>query len=493
MRLTLALWIVMVIFQSCVAGKAGFEPDRKFSLQELNRDYNIFQSVLEESHPGLYWYTPKDSMDHYFKWGRQQIKDSLKGYEFRQVLNYVIARVNCGHTSLLSAGGRSKDSAQLRIFPLSLKLWPGTMVVVSNLNRHDSILKRGTVITSVNGKNFYELTDTLNRYLSSDGYNLTNKLQSLSSRSGFGSVYRTVYGIDHNIQISFTDSLGTEKDTVIRSFIPVRDTSRKADKKRIQREKTSRKERRNMIRNITFDNENNTAIMHLHSFGRNYGIHKFIKKSFRSIRKNGSKNLVIDLRSNGGGSVTNSTLLTKYISNAPFKVADSLYAINRKSNYSALIDDYFFNHLFMVFMTKKKNDGKYHFGYFEKHYFKPRKKNHFGGNVYVLTGGNSFSASTLFAQVINHQPNVYFVGEETGGGAYGNTAWLIPEVKLPATHIKFRLPLFRLVIDKNVAKDGRGIQPDVEAFPSVDAIRQGRDYKMEKALQLIKENTDSRN
>ena len=62
------------------------------------------------------------------------------------------------------------------------------------------------------------------------------------------------------------------------------------------------------------------------------------------------------------------------------------------------------------------------------------------------------------------QDNVTIVGEETGGGAYGNTAWLIPDVTLPETGVRFRLPLFRLVIDKNYPKNGKGVQPEVEAF-----------------------------
>ena len=49
MRLTLVLCIVAVIFQSCVAGKAGFSPDKKFAAADLHKDYNLFQSVLEES------------------------------------------------------------------------------------------------------------------------------------------------------------------------------------------------------------------------------------------------------------------------------------------------------------------------------------------------------------------------------------------------------------------------------------------------------------
>ncbi len=80
------------------------------------------------------------------------------------------------------------------------------------------------------------------------------------------------------------------------------------------------------------------------------------------------------------------------------------------------------------------------------------------------------------------------VGEETGGGAYGNNAWLIPDVTLPITKVRFRLPLFRLVIDNGIPKNGRGIIPEVEALPTVNAIRRNADYKMEKVTELIKKN-----
>ena len=140
----------------------------------------------------------------------------------------------------------------------------------------------------------------------------------------------------------------------------------------------------------------------------------------------------------------------------------------------------------MTFFTRKRSDGNYHFGYFERHYFKPRKNNHYYGNVYVLTGGNSFSATTLFVSSVIKQGNVTVIGEETGGGAYGNSAWLIPDVTLPETGVRFRLPLFRMVIDKNYPKTGKGVQPEVEAKPTVDAVRQGADFKLDKAMELIK-------
>jgi C-terminal processing protease CtpA/Prc len=140
-----------------------------------------------------------------------------------------------------------------------------------------------------------------------------------------------------------------------------------------------------------------------------------------------------------------------------------------------------------TFVSRKREDGKYHFGYFERHYYHPYSRLHFDGQVYILTGGNSFSATCLFAGALKGQSNIELVGEETGGGYYGNTAWMIPDVTLPVTKVRFRLPRYRLVIDRNRQKDGRGILPDIPALPTVDAIGRGEDFKTAKVKQLIRE------
>jgi hypothetical protein len=51
------------------------------------------------------------------------------------------------------------------------------------------------------------------------------------------------------------------------------------------------------------------------------------------------------------------------------------------------------------------------------------------------------------------------------------------------------LPKFRLVIDKNRVKDGRGVMPDVWSVPTTEAIRAGIDFKSQKALELIEAKT----
>lgn len=352
------------------------------------------------------------------------------------------------------------------------------------------------MIKKINGHSIKQITDTLFNFISTDGYNTTHKYQSLSNRGFFGSLYSSVYGYTPIYKIEYEDSTGTVKQTNITPYRPVADTSRAAVVTPPSVPQPSRRERKRMrqnaVRLLKVDSSDHVAMMDLNSFSRGYGLKGFFRRSFNVLRKTNVEYLMIDVRGNGGGSVTNSTFITRYISNQPFKVADSLYAIKKRKKYGRYIKDDFFNRLFMTFFTRRKSDGHYHFRYFEKHWFRPKKKNHFDGKVYILTGGNSFSATTLFASSLIKQENVIVVGEETGGGAYGNSAWLIPDVTLPETKVRFRLPLFRLVIDKNYPKTGRGVQPEVASTPTINAIKKGVDYKVEKAMELIKKDKESR-
>jgi hypothetical protein len=484
------------LLTGCGINHSSFSPNRKYSLQEVQKDYTLYRQILEEHHPSLYWYTSKDSMNYFFGRGKELLKDSMTEPEFRKVLAYVTAKISCGHTSVRpsKAWNRFGDTARLgKLFPLSMKIWSDTMVVTANLNRRDSMIKRGSVITAINGMPVVAIVDTLFNYLSTDGYNRTHRYQSLSNRGFFGSLYTSVFGLSEKYTVEFRDSAGAQRTAVITVYNPASDTAGRTGTRPFRPTPPARpdkKERKqqelNTIRLLRIDTVNKTAMMDLSSFARGYGLKKFFRTSFRALRRHQTGHLIIDVRSNGGGSVTNSTILSRYLASQRFKISDSLYALRKKSVYQQHIQNHFWNRLFMSFFTRKRKDGYYHFGYFERHYFRPKKKNHYDGKVYILTGGNSFSATTLFASALIRQDNVTVVGEETGGGAYGNSAWLIPDVTLPVTKVRFRLPLFRLVIDKSVPKNGRGLQPEVESFPTVDAIRRNVDFKTEKAMELIK-------
>jgi hypothetical protein len=481
---------------SCKTTKQAFNPDKKFPPGQLKEDYRIFRKILEEMHPSLYWYTTKDSLDNYFDNGYAQLTDSMTEAQFRRHLSYVISRIRCGHTSVRYSKKYSKylDTARLKQFPLVLKFWNDTMVIGANLNRRDSILKRGMLVRSINGMTASQLKDTMFNYFVTDGYNLTGKYQYMSTGLNFSNWYRNIFGYTPSLTIDYSGNNDSVKEAIIPIYDPKADTTRRLFSRFSPRlgpkSMPGRKRRRQMDlffqRNLQFDSSTKTAFMTLNTFEHGNRLVRFFHRSFRKLDKNKVHSLVIDVRSNGGGDATNSTLLTRYIIDKKFKLADSLYALRRHSHYDKYIENGLLYEGMMFFVTRKRADGNYHFGYFERHYFHPKRHHHFNGQVYILTGGNSFSATTLFAGALKGQENVTLVGEETGGGYYGNTAWMIPDVRLPNTHTRFRLPRFRLVVDKRREKNGRGVLPDVQALPSVEAIGKGLDFKVAKARELIR-------
>ncbi len=492
------LMLISFMCAFCASSKKALSPIRKYPPQQLQKDYTLFRQILEESHPSIYWFTPKDSMDYYFDWGFNQLRDSMNERDFRMVLTYVIEKIRCGHTSVRPSKKYNHylDTARLKLFPLSLKIWDDTMVVTTNINRKDTVLHRGTIVTAIEGRSAAELIDTLLNYVTGDGHAVVGKYQSLSNRGNFATLYKNVFGLPDTLQVQYLDSTGELKNTFLKAYDP-KDT---IGKLRLNIKEPNKREirQRELVanRNIQIDPSLSSAFMTVSTFSRGNRLKGFFKNSFKAIDKLNLEHLVIDVRSNGGGDAGISTLLTQYLVDKKFKIADSLYAVKRSSRYRNYIQWQRVYWLMTRFVTRKRADGHYHFGYYERHYFKPRRKHHFDGNIYLLTGGNSFSATTLVLKALQGQSNVKIVGEETGGGAYGNTAWMIPDVRLPETGVRFRLPKFRLVMDKDLVKSGRGVMPDIYVRATPEYILKGVDPKIEAVKEIIKKlqpNTTQRN
>jgi C-terminal processing protease CtpA/Prc len=123
---------------------------------------------------------------------------------------------------------------------------------------------------------------------------------------------------------------------------------------------------------------------------------------------------------------------------------------------------------------------------------RPKKRNHFNGNMYVLTAGPTFSAASIVCNIVRPQNNITLVGEETGGGWYGNSGIFIPDITLPNTKIKVRLPLFKMVQYQHVATKGTGVLPEFFVPTDYNAILNNYDKKMQVAYQLIQANKKSK-
>jgi hypothetical protein len=485
--------LAIVFLFGCASTITGYDPSRKIEAEKLREDFDIMRHLMEKFHPSLYWYTPKESMDACFERYRSAITDSMTEQQFGfRILAPSITPIRCGHTSFSFSKRYNRFFRDLSLpsFPLYLKIWGDTMIVIRNLDKNDSVIIKGTQITRINGMDARALQDTMFPYMPTDGY--STNINNIRLSSAFPYYHRNIFGLQKSYPVSYLDSSGQEKNTILPVFRPKDDSSLQARKPAPgeaawkKEKKTTRKERLEMFRSLSFDSSRSSAIMTINSFDDGGNLFAFYRRSFHQISRRGIRNLVIDIRSNGGGKVNNYTQLARYLMNKGFKVADSAYAVrNSFGKDGPFFTGHFLNGIGLAFLTSRKGDSLYHFRWWENKEFLPKKKDHFNGKVFVLVNGPTFSASTLFCHTVHDQGNIKLIGEETGGGHYGNNGLMIPNITLPNTGIRVRMPLFRIIQYNHPSKDGRGIMPDYPVGPHADAVRKGIDLKMQKANELI--------
>ena len=486
-RIPVYLFLSVTVFLYSCAVNKHYSPLQKYPRKALQEDYLLLKNILEAKHPSLYWYTSKDSMDWYFTKYYQAIGDSMNELQFAwQVLSPMVDKIHCGHTSVGMSRAYTTWSEGKRFpsFPLFFKIWNDSMAVTGNLNRKDSLFKRGTLVTSINGVPNKKIIEKMFDHLPEDGY--ANNINYIRVSSNFPYFHRNIFGISKKYSVTYLDSTGQEKtDSVSLYTVPAdsvkKDSLARIEKKKIPKQKKSLRRHRS----LDIDSSGKFAVMTINTFnaGRLNG---FFRRSFRTLRKKQIANLVIDIRSNGGGKVALSTKLTRYISRKPFRVADSLFAkTGTVAPYTRYIKGKSLNNLELFFISRKMPDGKFHIRHMEKKRYLPKKHNGFKGDVYVLTNGPTFSASSLFCNTVKGQPGITLVGEETGGGWYGNNGILIPDIILPNTKTRVRLPLFRIVQYNHIAEKGSGVIPDIYIPTSYDALLKGYDKKMQVVREMI--------
>ena len=482
----------VLLLAGCAGSRvAQYTPERTYTPELLHKDFHVLTDIMEADHPSLYWYTSPDSIHYYFAHADSSIQAPMTESAFRNLVASTLAHIRCGHTGVrpsemyedyMTRHPAPQFPFQVKI--LGVREQPSLALVFSPYVR-DTTFRAGDVITAINGIPSATLIDSLRGFFSVDGYCYNFAYQRISG--DFPLWYQSVFGRDS------VYTVGVERPGIGGFTSPVRAYDLQKDTSLAEALKIwemgapfrmSKKDELEQLRSLRIDSSGKVAVLTIRTFDD--GLRKdFIRQSFEILRREKIPNLVVDLRTNSGGQLSNAVLLAQYLKPSNFVFVDSVYATTRHISYKRYMDRTFLPQLGMTFLTRKRADGYYHFTSLEGKRYHPLKRDHYNGHVYILTGGFTFSAASIFTANMKGTPDVTIVGEETGGGYYGNDGIYIPDITLPTTRLRVSIPLFRMIINHRFPKDGRGVLPDIEVVPTTADIRGAIDPKMRKVLELI--------
>ena len=156
------------------------------------------------------------------------------------------------------------------------------------------------------------------------------------------------------------------------------------------------------------------------------------------MNESGTKSLILDLRDNGGGEDELGKLLLSYLLDEPFKYYDDLVINARQFTFQKYTDH---TEPLPADLLEVQPNGKYRMVKHPNWGMQQPSKPAFHGKVLILINGGSFSTTSEFLSHAHFHKRATFIGEESGGGYYGNTSGPSLRLTLPHSKVQVGVPL----------------------------------------------------
>jgi hypothetical protein len=452
---------------------------RKYTPSKLQYDFSVFRSVLEKGHPGLYTYTGKAEMNHYFDSIYATLNTPTDIREFLRKLSFIVDKIGCSHTNLyLPKSYYDTILKRDNFFPIPIIYVDGGLYINSDMWD----IPVGSHILSINGHQAGEIMKRLAWYNVPDG---VNKDYSLSQAAvDFSFDYFLAYGPSAAFVIEYAEPHSPKVEKV-------RVTAVTLEK---HQENYNYYAYYNYPQEVGYDFEIidsiHTALLTLRSFSYStaptFTAYKnFLNNSFTLLHSEGYiNNLVIDCRNNTGGEYENIFLLLRYLSREPFKEVDSATVKFDKIPFAQFLDpDYVLNEKPSLDSMIKHEFCRLPNGdnamMDDENVLRRPLPMAFNGNVYVITNSNVLSAAANFVAMMKDSRRGIIVGEETGGGYNGHNGFSRILYQLPntgiqlefsAVHVKYYL--------QHPLLNKYGVQPDYYISNTLDDVINNQDPQL---------------
>lgn len=444
---------------------------------QLSADFTIFEKALKEAHPGLYRYNTPAHFDSILAMTARKLDHPMTRQEFYQVLLPVAVQVKCGHTKFHPDENWSDNYyfGTGRVFPLKVFIHGDKAWILDSYDANIKVTK-GAEILSINNLPMPEIIGRLLTGFFSDGSNTTFKYIEMSHY--FSAFYANLIDAPANFAIKY----GTGNKT---ASLDVPSVSRSViDQYEKEHPGNITPGEPYSIRFLA----GNTALLTISSFwmGKEGEFKRFLKRAFLTINNSGSANLIIDVRNNEGGNDKRGSLLLSWLMKEKFRYYDRLEATTKSkytfAQYAHLPKFYgILRHL-----IKKTDSGTYVWNHNAGLKLQKPARNSYSGKVYILINGGSFSVTSEFASVAHYLKRAEFIGEETGGGYYGDNSGTFVIVTLPNSRLNVGIPMLAYYTAvKNYPYPDRGIIPDHEVSPAIEDILNKKDTVLSYTMELI--------
>ncbi len=423
-------------------------PAEKFSkvyeAEAYREDLDQLASKITATHPNVFKFISEENFRILIEEKKKVITEETTYAEFVWHCDEIIASVHCSHTSV---SGFYQELEMLPVelsFPLQTRWINDQLFVIDPMN-NGSKVKMKAEITSINGAPTMDVLTEIYKHLPSQGYIETTKRHLFNVWSTCFIPYAMDFPDSYTITLS-----GSAKPIVLN----------KAREKRILPEDPSIQHCGKDLC-LEFLENDKTALLTIGSFNYykfrdSYTYFKdFIDSSFVEINSRKSKNLIIDVRNNGGGSQSASIHLLRYLVDKPF-----IYYSN------AQFDG-----------KKEKIEGEESVDPYKSRY---------DGNLYFLIDGVGNSTTGHFMSIVKVLNLGTIIGEELGSNQFcsaGGKSFRLSNTKLvytvaDNTHESMATSL----------PDESGILPDIYVTQSVEDYLNRIDAVKEHTLKLINEN-----
>jgi len=480
--------------------------DDSFSQKKMRKDLEIFKAIRLKANSGLYKYRTKEEIDSIYTWADKEIDNSSS---YRDYYNIVCQLTDFEGSLHNDTGFPEKLRQSLKnetsgYFPYPVKWIEGKWI----LNYEEGEIPLGSEIISINNEEIETIIENLYKYYTTDGVNTTGK--RIGINYSFSKYYRLNYGIKNQFIISYK----LQKSSKIESI-----TLKSIGNKAYYTNKESRYSKPFDDVNYKDWNENETyhyktidkttGVLTVNDFGlgdendpKHLRYVSFLDSIFTHIKNNNVKNLVVDVRYNGGGKDPNDLVTYSYLTNRNFSENKQAWISFKKIPYLKYIYTKIprflrpfgvrkYNKLIQKQFTNEVDGNFYQAETSTDHKVRTPKPNAFHGNVFLLISPRVASAGSLFAAMVAGNINTSVIGEETMGGYYGHNGHSELGYILPKSKIEVFFSVVNL--SQDVPKKGnqihnRGIIPDIIVSQSFEDFLEHKDTQMNFVLDLIKKN-----